>query len=91
MGLMSTLRLLLYPVIFSPDLGAEAARVGGLFRDRSTAELARIVRDARAELARPGLEAAAIEELVSGATEEQVRSFLAGVIGQLEAILATRV
>jgi len=87
---MSTLRLFLYPVIFAPDPGAEVARVCRLFRDRPADELGRIIRDARAELAQPGLAAAAIEDLVSGADEARVRAYLMAVLQQLEADLATR-
>jgi hypothetical protein len=63
------LRLLLYPVIFSPDLSSETDRVCRLFRGRPHDELAGVIREARAELAQPMLLAAQIEVLVGNPTE----------------------
>ena len=84
------LRLLLYPVIFSPDLSSETDRVCHLFKGRPQDELAGIIREARAELAQPMLLAAQIEVLVGNPTEAQVRAYLTAVVEQLEADLLSR-
>jgi hypothetical protein len=81
------LRLLLYPVIFSPDLSSETDRVCRLFRGRPHDELAGLIREAWAELAQPMLLAVQIEALVANPTEAQVRAYLTAVVQQLEADL----
>jgi hypothetical protein len=84
------LRLLLYPVIFSPDLLSETDRVCRLFNGRPHDELAGVTREARAELDQPMLLVAQIEALVGNPTEAQVRAYLTAVVQQLEADLLLR-
>ncbi len=84
------IRLLLYPILFSPDLSLEVDRVSRIFVSYPEAQLASVIQETRAELAQPLLRAADSEQLVSNATEEQVRAFLAAVVGRLEADLLHR-
>jgi hypothetical protein len=77
-------RFLLYPVIFSPDLALEPGRVAELFRTHQTDQLTSIVRDTRAELARPLLQVSQVEDLVSKSTESQVRAYLTAVSNLIE-------
>ena len=84
------IRFLLYPIIFSPDLSLEADRACNIFRAYPKDQLVGGIQDTRAELAQPLLQAARVERLESNSTEDQVRAYLAAVVGQLEADLPPR-
>ena len=82
---LQAVRFLLYPVIFSPDLALEPGRVSQLFRTHQTDQLASIVQETRAELARPILQVSQVESLVSKSTESQVRAYLTAVANLIAA------
>jgi hypothetical protein len=87
---LRAVRFLLYPVIFSPDLSLEPARVSQLFRTHQTDQLASIVQETRAELARPILQVSEVGSLVSKSTESQVRAYLTAVANLIAAEYLSR-
>jgi len=87
---IQALRLLLYPVIFVPDLTTEIHRVSQLFGARPQEELMALIQSVRAALAQPALQVGQIEPLVSKPTEGQLRHFLEGVVQELETEMLRR-
>jgi hypothetical protein len=80
-----TIRLVLYPVMFSADPHAEVSRVAAHFRTYPAPQRLAIVRDIREELAHPLLAVTEVERLESRSSESQLRAYLAAVIGALDA------
>jgi len=84
------IRHLLYPVIFSLQLDAEAKRVCVFLRSEPREKLDWLIRETKDELDHPSLQVHRSLELIHNPSEAQVREYLRQVVSCLERDLAEK-